>query len=558
MFATLFQVVNKIPANADPLASPTSGLIVSAAEKEAVITYSLPDSISLGDNDHVIWSLPTAVTFDQYGNRSFNLGFDSYGDCPMYSVLRCRLSGVGRTASLRLTSEFAITYLITVKATINENSYENTQSVEFLANAQRPKMIYVSERQAPTLTYISPDVGSDLQTIVKVRIDWSENFSDSGLKGPAWTSMWLVDSTGALERDTYHLIAPAQGGTCSVYFQNYELQLRSSNGCDTINIPVNYSNYRKWRGLHVLVAWSNISGGSTSAKFYRIYNIPINFPPPVPKISASCSDVFRETTSKCLISLIYIGALGEVTDGVPRDVEWVVTSSGQKISNGNSTLSAGSTLEVALPESHFAHSIEARILGESTWIQADAKPHDYLADLLRDLRLSQSCPDSFRSTTVTCKYSMRAESILSPTFKLNIQQRVDGKPWQTVKVTSMKLNSTISVRLTAHHKKSLDVRGIVTFEGKTFKSEIQEWETKRPQSGNPNSRNYTRFYSLMQRLWSSNKSAFSPTNVSRYGGVSGFCSNFVDASYLDFGISLSSQDKLDFILACKDFLRTRI
>lgn len=86
---------------------------------------------------------------------------------------------------------------------------------------------------------------------------------------------------------------------------------------------------------------------------------------------------------------------------------------------------------------------------------------------------------------------------------------------------------------------------------------VFDWSDEGSTETTSQSAAYTKFYDLMVRLWNSDARPFSQNNISKYGGESGFCTKFVSASESDLGITLTYDDRIDFVLACTNFLRNR-
>jgi hypothetical protein len=77
-------------------------------------------------------------------------------------------------------------------------------------------------------------------------------------------------------------------------------------------------------------------------------------------------------------------------------------------------------------------------------------------------------------------------------------------------------------------------------------------------AGNRNSDSYKSSFTLMKQLWASSSTPFSKSQINKYGGINGYCSFFEAAAENSSHVSLSSQKKQDFVLACGDFLRSKL
>ena len=73
----------------------------------------------------------------------------------------------------------------------------------------------------------------------------------------------------------------------------------------------------------------------------------------------------------------------------------------------------------------------------------------------------------------------------------------------------------------------------------------------------PNTTSYARFYDLFTRLWKVDPAPFSQSRIDQNGGRIRYCSNLRIASENDTGVKLNDSDRIDFVAACSDFLRSK-
>ena len=484
------------PAFAEGLSSSSNGLTVSASEKSAKIDYSLPSNVTLGSSDVVTWAVTDISTEDLNGNKSVDLLKGALNDYNDSGPLKYQLSPLGRKATLDFTSVFAGRYSVTVTAKVGSNSYSNTQSVNLSVSSTRNAMTY-SDGQAPSLIYESPDVGKDLQTVVRFKINWKRPTMTGVPDGPYWVYMWTVDSKGVLVRQPWEASNPG----VKVFWNDPQLNQNLPTGTDWINLPVKYSDWVASGGVHVRVWWSvaDVLRGRY-IWFEKIFDIPINFPKPTASLESNCEETFVDKSSTCQISLKYKDALGNSANGIAQAINW-------QISDGNSVLKSetsqfiqsGGNLEIYVPASDKSLTLKATIVGTNTTSQATAKAHDYNLDLLNSIKVSKNCPNSFKGNSFKCSFGVEADSNKTLKFTLYIQQKVDSAPWKTIKKLSISANTSTSLSLPSNEKKSLSVRAFVTFSGETIYSEVQDWIVSTPAS-NSNSNSDVRIAAIRSGL----------------------------------------------------------
>jgi len=485
------------PAFADGLSSPTNGLTVSANEKSAKIDYSLPTNVTLGSSDVVTWAVSDVSTEDVLGNKSVDLLEGELSDFNHNGPLKYQLSPLGRKATLDFTSDFAGKYSVTVTAKVGNNSYSNTQLVNLLVSNTRNAMNY-SDGQAPSLTYESPDVGKDLQTVVRFKINWKRPTVTGVPDGPYWVYMWTVDSKGVLVRQPWEASNP---GT-RVFWNDPQLNQNLPTGTDWINLPVKYSDWVASGGVHVRVWWSvaDVQRWDHYIWFEKIFDIPINFPKPAASLESNCDETYVDKTSTCQVTLKYKDALGNPANGSAQAVQWQISDGITVLKSETSKpVPSGGNLEISVPASNKSLTLQATIVGTNISSQSIANAHDYNLDLLNSIEVSKNCPNSFKGNSFKCTFSVKAESSKPLKFTLYIQEKVDSSPWKTIKTLSINANSSTSLTLPSNEKKSLSVRAYVSFSGQTIYSPIQDWVVSTPASSS-NSNNDVRISAIRSGL----------------------------------------------------------
>jgi plastocyanin len=467
------------PARAETLTSTTKSVSVGPDEATAKLEYALPSSVTLGSGDSVNWQVTDLVTHDTEGNISSEL-LDRWAHGP----LSIDLNPVGRRANLNFTSDFAGEFLITVTAKVNNTVYTNTQTVTFTVGPKRTPMTYLGGK-APTITYESPDVGNDLQTVVRFKVNWTRTPNPAGMPdGPYWVYMWTVDSKGDLVRQPWGDANPST----RIFWDDPQLNQTLPTGTDWINLPVTYKNWRDWGGVHVKVWWSITDPQKWDHYIYfeKTFDIPINFPKSKPSLSTVCNEVYDDENSSCKVSLSYKDPLGNPATGPEQQISWKLLDGTKVISSGLSEhVKADETFSVDLPPGKNPLVIESTILGTDVISQSTANAHDYVAALISSLSLGKDCPESFKGSTFKCQISFNAST--KKPFKVNVilQERVDGSAWKTVKKIELLSNTSVSVALPANNKKSLSFRATMNYLGETISSDTQDWVKDSPKATPP-------------------------------------------------------------------------
>ena len=263
---------------AEELVSSTRDLVVQSDSKQAIISYSLPASATLRSNSFLNWRVKEISTRDEFGNRSSNLAYISYNEnlfCDRERIVQCELTSIGRRAELVIESSFATTYNLVVEAEIVNVSnstrtsiiYSNQQTVQFLQNPSRPELKYQTAEQMPKIIYESPDVGKDLQTVVRLRVDWQAPPSNALVSGPGWMELRVMDKSK----------------------KTIEKHQVTTSG-NWVNVEVSQEEWLSWGGFFVELRWALFGKGYVY--FFKEIEVPINFPrvappPTIEEISES-------------------------------------------------------------------------------------------------------------------------------------------------------------------------------------------------------------------------------------------------------------------------------
>jgi hypothetical protein len=461
-------------ATAADLNSSTNGVLVDPTQDSAKIDYSLPSSVTLGANDSVNWTVTSVTTADVEGNVSTDDLLDS-----SHGALKVNLSPFGRKASLDFSSDFAGVFNVTVSASVANSSFSNTQKVTFSVSPKRTTMSY-SNGKTPTIQFDSPDVGNDLQTVIRFKVNWTRTVDPKNMPdGPYWVYMWTVDSQGNLVRQPWNEANP----NTKIFWNDPQLNQSLSTGTDWINLPVKYSDWLSWGGVHVKVWWyiTDPQRGDHYIGFQKIFDIPVNFPAPKPRLSVNCGDIYLDRASQCNVQLEYGDALGNSTVGPNQQVTWQLADASSTLTSGTSiNLANKGVLTIPVPAGSSPLTLSTSIDGTSISSKTLLTLHDYQKDLLDSLSLTKSCPVSFNGSSFKCTVTLKATTLKPFSTSATLEESVDGSSWKTVKKVSIASNSSVSVVLPANNKKSLSVRASVQYLGKKVVSDTQDWVVSSP------------------------------------------------------------------------------
>ena len=482
---TLVLQINQ-PVFAEGLASTSNGVVVSSSEKSAKLDYSLPTSVTLGANDVVSWAVTDISTEDLNGNKSVDLLEGELSDYNHNGPLTYQLSPLGRKATLDFTSDFAGKYKVSVTAKIGNVSFINTQTVNLAVSSARNAMTY-SDGQSPSLAYESPDIGKDLQTVVRFKISWKRPTLKGVPDGPYWVKMWTVDSKGVLVRQPWDQANPST----RIFWNDPQLNQNLPTGTDWINLPVKYSDWIASGGVHVRVWWSvaDVQRWDKYIWFEKVFDIPINFPKPSASVETSCGETYVDKTGNCQAKLIYKDVLGNPSTGNAQKITWQILDGSTVLKTESSPpVQSGGNIDVSIPASNKSLTFVATIDGTSISSQATANAHDYNLDLLNSIKVIKNCPNSFKGNSFNCTFRVNATTEKALQLNLYVQEKVDSAAWKTYKTIPIKTNTSTTVTLPSNEKKSLSVRAYVTFSGETIYSPVQDWIVSTPaSSSNSNS-----------------------------------------------------------------------
>ena len=172
--------------------------------------------------------------------------------------------------------------------------------------------------------------------------------------------------------------------------------------------------------------------------------------------------------------------------------------------------------------------------------------------------LTLDCPANYSGSTVTCKAGVDSKATQKQTLVVNVESKFDNGAWKQQKALSITVSKLVSFSVKDSSSKRLQIRLRAQIGKNAIFSNTQSWTATSPNTSKPSNNNesaaYIRFYKLMTDLWNSNSTPFSAANIAKFGGRSSYCYQLERASESDFGVTLSTQDRADFIRACSNFL----
>lgn len=458
-------------ALADSLSStPNGSVLLPSNEKSAFIEYQIPIAVVLGNSDTVLWSVEDITTVDKFGNISSDLSFSNY------PVVKYSLTPIGRRATFEFSSLLAGKFKVTVEAKVGLNTYTLTKEISVSSSPTIVENSYGNGSE-PTVEIDTPDVGKDLQTVVRIKIKQNLNTSEVGILGPYYINLDFKDSKG----NYIGLKNIVEEATPGQVFSNYDtLDWDFTDGSHWINIPITYTQWLSTGGISIDLNWdSNVHNGSI--RFSKSIPISVNFPTSSPSLNSGCGEVLISTEGSCYVTLSYTDSLGKPASGANLDINWVMT-----VGPGRSIVARGVLQNVkqgtpnivAIPHGDNEVTLIATIAGTS--IQSSSVARVHVDSVLGDFEASsmevlQNCPESFSGGKVRCDFEASIVLIEDVIVPLVIEEKIDGGSWKRVQSLKLRTNTNKSLTLPGVSKKSIAVRSYVLYDGEKYYSEISQW-----------------------------------------------------------------------------------
>ena len=540
---------------------------------EISIEFALPRSVTLANNQDVSWNVTSVVVADANGGECQGViaGKDGryfYNHCGLNYSLESFL----RISTLKVSAEFAGKFAITVTANTKGISFQNTVNLKFETNSSRVPLVY-SKDDAPQITFQSPDVGSDKQTMVTFSAKWNRTLPTSITPGIGhWVKMYVVDSRGRTIPQCWTCSNPS-----SIFWGDDTLA--DGSGKTVIKLPIGYSDYMKAGGLFIALDWQlngqNFVGESQKRINIRsIFEIPVNFPKTTPQLKTSCTDVYKDEYGNCEIVLNYLDSTGASAFGGDLDLVWSISdSSGKLIKSGAETVRVGIPITIPLPVGISPLTLKAEAPGTMLRSEAKATPHDYETHALNSLEILTQCIDSVGLNTLTCYVQTSTQKKADMILDLSLIAKIDGKSWVTLKNFKAELNDSKLINFPVKFRKVLSIKAVARYRGKTFVSEIQKVNKTQLQSSSSSDANVQginldklpvgRKGSYEYKVGQEQARDYTSTPgmgrniVGQLGGINRYC-KFILETFVTLRVSNSSATKqqyADFLAGCLNIVK---
>lgn len=174
------------------------------------------------------------------------------------------------------------------------------------------------------------------------------------------------------------------------------------------------------------------------------------------------------------------------------------------------------------------------------------------------------CPSNIKGSSITCTLQFATTSNAKAIQNIAIESKNSKTNWKTIKTVGLLPNKSSKVTFPNNLDNQLHVRASASIGSNKLISSTSDWVKNslkpstptKTQSGIRGSSTYLSTYSIMARLANSLPYPFTAARIASYGGINGYCTTLVAAGEADAGVSLKLQDRLDWILACTDYLKS--
>jgi hypothetical protein len=234
---------------------------------------------------------------------------------------------------------------------------------------------------------------------------------------------------------------------------------------------------------------------------------------------------------------------GEIQESVIYSEKLAVNSRYQFKVNANSLLS-----EIGVGDSD----------SESTAVWSN--PSFVLPITIDNSSINLECPSNIKGSTIACTLEFTTASSSKLSQKVNIEYKNSKTNWKTIKTVLLTPNKNTRVVFPNNLDSKLFVRASTSIGSEKLMSSTSDWvktlptPTRTP-AGIRGTTVYLSAYSVMTRLANSRPYPFTVARIASYGGIPNYCKTLVAAAEADTGVSLKLQERLDWVLACTDYLK---
>ena len=178
--------------------------------------------------------------------------------------------------------------------------------------------------------------------------------------------------------------------------------------------------------------------------------------------------------------------------------------------------------------------------------------------------INLDCPSNIKGSTITCTLQFATSSNTNASQKISIENKNSKTNWKTIKTVGVVPNKSSKVVFPNNLDSQLHVRASASIGSNKLVSSTSDWVKNspitntltKPQTGIRGSSTYLSTYSIMARLANSLPYPFTAARIASYGGITGYCTTLEAAGEADAGVNFKLQDRLDWVLACTDYLKS--